>query len=125
MALPPSVRKTHPNWAKEHYFLFPGFFDLLVWLKKEKWDFALCFRTFGQDMRSVRNEFNLFCEVRGNTYPHTLQRWLLLRFASIATVQQQQRQKLQEHQQHNNNNTTTTQQQQQLVRCSHVSPLLR
>jgi len=44
--------------------LIPSFFNLLVALKKTKRSFALCFRTFGEDLTDVAEELNSFCEGR-------------------------------------------------------------
>lgn len=43
------------------YHLIPAFFRLLIFLKKQKREFAVCFRTFGKDLRNVIWEFNQFC----------------------------------------------------------------
>jgi hypothetical protein len=49
--------------------LIPSFFHLLVSLKKAKRSFALCFRTFGEDLLDVAEELNIFCEGRHPMFP--------------------------------------------------------
>lgn len=49
--------------------LIPSFFHLLVSLKKAKRSFALCFRTFGEDLADVAEELNSFCEGRHPLFP--------------------------------------------------------
>jgi len=49
--------------------LIPAFFELLLSLKRNKRSFTLCFRTFGEDMQSVVDELNCFCEGRHPLYP--------------------------------------------------------
>jgi Dpy-30 motif len=44
--------------------LIPSFFRLIQELKKNKREFAVIFRTFGEELSNVKEEFNLFC--RGN-----------------------------------------------------------
>ena len=43
------------------YHLIPSFFRTLIYLKKQKREFAICFRTFGSDLDKVVWEFNQFC----------------------------------------------------------------
>ena len=43
------------------YHLIPSFFRTLIFLKKQKKEFALAFRTFGKDLKIVEWEFNEFC----------------------------------------------------------------
>jgi len=49
--------------------LIPAFFELLLWLKREKRSFSLCFRTFGEDLASTLEELNSFCEGRHRQFP--------------------------------------------------------
>lgn len=49
--------------------LIPSFFHLLVSLKQSKRSFALCFRTFGEDLVDVAEELNGFCEGRHPLFP--------------------------------------------------------
>ena len=42
------------------YSLIPGFFRTLMYLKKQKQEFAVVFRTFGQDLKLVVHEFDKF-----------------------------------------------------------------
>ena len=43
------------------YFLIPSFYRLLMYMKKQKREFAIVFNTFGHDMDDVVYEFNKFC----------------------------------------------------------------
>ena len=43
------------------YFLIPSFYRLLMYMKKQKREFAIAFNTFGNDMPDVVYEFNKFC----------------------------------------------------------------
>ena len=43
------------------YHLIPSFFRTLIFLKKQRREFAVCFRTFGKDLPLVTWEFNQFC----------------------------------------------------------------
>lgn len=43
------------------YHLIPSFFRMLIYLKKAKREFAIVFRTFGEDLNNVVFEFNKFC----------------------------------------------------------------
>lgn len=40
------------------YFILPYFFKLLINLKKNKKDFSIVFRTFGEDLSKVIDEMN-------------------------------------------------------------------
>lgn len=46
------------------FYVIPSFFKLMMYLKKVGRDFAICFRTMGQDMTELIEEFNAFCEGR-------------------------------------------------------------
>jgi hypothetical protein len=41
--------------------LIPSFFKALIFLKKSKREFALTFRSFGDDIPNTIYEFNMFC----------------------------------------------------------------
>lgn len=43
------------------YFIVPSFFRTLMYLKKQKKEFAVVFRSFGTELDSVVWEFNKFC----------------------------------------------------------------
>ena len=43
------------------YHLIPSFFRTLIFLKKQKREFSICFRTFGHDLETITWEFNQFC----------------------------------------------------------------
>merc|ERR1739838_846867 len=49
--------------------LIPSFLDLLVHLKRSGRSFTLCFRTFGEDLASVAEDLNRFCEGKHPLYP--------------------------------------------------------
>ena len=44
------------------YHLIPSFFKTLIGLRKAKREFSVIFRTFGDELDDVINEFNRFCE---------------------------------------------------------------
>ena len=48
-------------FGEGRYHLIPSFFRTLSVLKKQKREFAVCFRTFGDDLPLVLWEFNQFC----------------------------------------------------------------
>ena len=43
------------------YHLIPSFFRTLIFLKKQKREFAVVFRTFGEDLDNIVWEYNQFC----------------------------------------------------------------
>jgi hypothetical protein len=43
------------------FHLIPSFFRTLIYLKKQKREFSVCFRTFGSDLNKIVWEFNRFC----------------------------------------------------------------
>lgn len=43
-------------------FLLPSFLKLLVYLRKNKRDFSIVFRTFGSDGEKIKIEFNNLCD---------------------------------------------------------------
>ena len=43
------------------YHLIPAFFRMMIFLKKNKREHSLAFRTFGQDLEKIVWEFNRFC----------------------------------------------------------------
>lgn len=43
-------------------FLLPSFLKLIVYLKKNKRNFSIIFRTFGDDAENIKIEFNNFCD---------------------------------------------------------------
>ncbi|EGR28967.1 hypothetical protein IMG5_165630 [Ichthyophthirius multifiliis] len=43
------------------YFIIPSFFRTMINLKKQKREFAIIFRTFGEDINDVVKELNSFC----------------------------------------------------------------
>jgi len=49
--------------------LIPAFFELLITLKEQKRSFTICFRTFGEDLCTVVDELNEFCEGLHPLYP--------------------------------------------------------
>lgn len=48
-------------FGEGRYHLIPSFFRTLTSLKKQKREFAVCFRTFGKDLPMVTWEFNQYC----------------------------------------------------------------
>jgi hypothetical protein len=44
------------------YHIIPSFFRTLMYLKKQKRDFVIAFRTFGHDLGNLTFEFNKFCQ---------------------------------------------------------------
>lgn len=48
-------------YAEGRYHLIPSFFRTISSLKKQKREFAVTFRTFGEDLPLVVWEFNQFC----------------------------------------------------------------
>ena len=44
------------------YHLVPSFFRMLIYMKKQKREFAVVFRTFGKELEKVVWEFNRFCD---------------------------------------------------------------
>lgn len=61
-----NARKAHDKrmlrelFSDGRYSLIPGFFRTLIYLKKQKQEFAVVFRTFGQDLKLVVHEFDKF-----------------------------------------------------------------
>lgn len=43
------------------YYLIPSFFRLMMYMKKQKREFAVVFNTFGSELGNVVYEFNKFC----------------------------------------------------------------
>lgn len=54
-------KRLHSIFHGAKYNLIPSFFRTLIYLKKAKREFAIVFRTFGQDTGDVIFEFNKFC----------------------------------------------------------------
>lgn len=54
-------KMTNQLYDQGKYYLIPSFFRLLMYMKKQKREFAICFNTFGGDMDNVIYEFNKFC----------------------------------------------------------------
>lgn len=48
-------------YGEGKYYLIPSFFRTLMYLKKQKKEFAIAFRTFGNELDTVIHEFNMFC----------------------------------------------------------------
>jgi len=57
----------NPDGSDVH--VITSFFELMKHLKQEGRSFTVCFRTFGEDMESVLDELNLFCEGRHPRFP--------------------------------------------------------
>lgn len=54
-------KKMMQMFGEGKYHLIPSFFRTLIFLKKQKREFAVCFRTFGTDLPLITWEFNQFC----------------------------------------------------------------
>ena len=54
-------KKNVDIFGEGKYHLIPSFFRTLMYLKKQKREFAVVFRTFGSDSENVIHEFNKFC----------------------------------------------------------------
>lgn len=52
---------THRIFNEGRYHIIPSFFRTLMYLKKQKKEFAVVFRTFGVDLDNVVYELNRFC----------------------------------------------------------------
>jgi len=48
-------------FGEGRFHLIPSFFRTLIYLKKQKREFSVVFRTFGEDLKAVVWEFNQFC----------------------------------------------------------------
>ena len=63
-------------FGEGRYHLIPSFFRTLIFLKKQKREFAVVFRTFEEDLANVKWEFNQFasglhpCYSGRNGTPH-------------------------------------------------------
>lgn len=44
------------------YHIIPSFFKMLIYLKKQKREFAVVFRTYGKELEKIVWEFNRFCD---------------------------------------------------------------
>lgn len=51
------------------FYLLPSFLECLLALKKAEADFAVVFRTFGEDIGEVSREYNAFCEGAHPLFP--------------------------------------------------------
>ena len=49
-------------FGEGYYHLIPSFFRTLMYLKKNKREFSVVFRTFGQDLKAVAHEFDKFAK---------------------------------------------------------------
>ena len=48
-------------YSEGRYYLIPSFWKMLMYLKKQKQEFSVCFRTFGDDLKNATYEFDKFC----------------------------------------------------------------
>jgi hypothetical protein len=60
--LTPEQKNLMEMFGEGKYHIIPSFFRTLVFLKKQKREFAVVFRTYGKDLEKVVWEFNRFCE---------------------------------------------------------------
>lgn len=67
--------------AEGHHFILPSFFKLLLHLEQQRRDYRLVFRTFGNDLLPVVEEFNLFCSGEHPCYPQVPSTMLARRIA--------------------------------------------
>lgn len=57
-----SERKMNATlFAEGKYHLIPSFYRLMMYMKKQKREFAVVFNTFGSELDNVVYEFNKFC----------------------------------------------------------------
>lgn len=54
-------KKNVEIFGEGKYHLIPSFFRTLMYLRKQKREFSVVFRTFGHDFENVIYEFNKFC----------------------------------------------------------------
>lgn len=54
-------------------FIIPAFFELIFWLESNNFDYSIVFRTFGDDIKEVTEEFNLFCSGKHPHFPHNIE----------------------------------------------------
>jgi len=59
--LTPEQKLLMEMFGEGKYHLIPSFFRTLIFLKKQKREFAVCFRTYGKDLDKIIWEFNQFC----------------------------------------------------------------
>lgn len=52
----------HELFGEGRYHIIPSFFRTLMYLKKNKKEFSIVFRTFGTDLNKTLFEFNKFCD---------------------------------------------------------------
>ena len=55
------TKMVYKLFKEGRYHLIPGFFRTLMFLKKQKKEFSVVFRTFGVDLPEVVFEFDKFC----------------------------------------------------------------
>jgi hypothetical protein len=46
------------NFVDGNHYIMPGFFRMLMTLQKQKRNFTVIFRTFGEDLPKIVKEFN-------------------------------------------------------------------
>ena len=49
-------------FGEGRYHIIPSFFRMLMFLKKQKKEFSVAFRTFGSELDNVVYEYNKFCQ---------------------------------------------------------------
>ena len=52
------IEDLRENFAEGNYYIVPGFFRMLMTLQKQKRNFIVVFRTFGEDLPKIVKEFN-------------------------------------------------------------------
>ena len=54
---------------QQQHFILPSFFELILHLVQTKRTFSIIFRTFGDDIEKLKENFNHFCEGKHPLYP--------------------------------------------------------
>lgn len=66
--LTPEQKMLMKMFGEGKYHLIPSFFRTLIYLKKQKREFSVVFRTYGSELQKVIWEFNQFCEGKHPCY---------------------------------------------------------
>jgi len=51
------------------FSLLPSFYEAVSQLEEDEVPFSLCFRTFGEDIKAIRKEWDLFCDGNHPSFP--------------------------------------------------------
>jgi hypothetical protein len=52
------IEDLRDNFEDGNYYIVPGFFRMLMTLQKQKRNFSIIFRTYGEDLPKIVKEFN-------------------------------------------------------------------